>query len=246
MADTLYASGSATNAGIDYQQRVAAWFQVALLFNHDISSTLDLPEPSYIMEIAFETAENIDDLRLQLTNQDNIFLQIKRSLNLSTSGNSDFYKTIKQFIKQFILKKSSKDIFMLITSPDSSSKILRDLVKILGSMRLNDKNYIHNPLSKSEQDTYEKYQQVAKDIFKEQTSRDMTPGEFTEFSKKIYIASFDIEGGKSLEKSVIFFLLDKTIISPEIFWGLLIKNSLYYSSKRLSLNKEGLKCQGRG
>ncbi len=241
MTDTLHASGSATNAGIDYQQRVAAWFQVALLFNHDISSTLDLPEPSNIMEIAFETAENIDDLRLQLTNQDNIFLQIKRSLNLSTSSNSDFYKTIKQFIKQFVLKKSSKDIFMLITSPDSSSKILRDLVKILGSMRLNDKNYIYNPLSKSEQDTYEKYQQVAKDIFKEQTSRDMTPGEFTEFSKKIYIASFDIEGGKSLEKSVIFFLLDKTLISPEIFWGLLIKNSLYYSSKRLSLNKEGLK-----
>lgn len=89
MTDTLYASGSATNAGLDYQQRVAAWFQVALLFNHDISSTLDLPEPANIMEIAFETAENIDDLRLQLTNQDNIFLQIKRSLNLSTSSNSE-------------------------------------------------------------------------------------------------------------------------------------------------------------
>jgi hypothetical protein len=59
MIDTLHASGSATNASIDYQQRVAAWFQVALLFNHDISSTLDLPELSNIMEIAFETAENI-------------------------------------------------------------------------------------------------------------------------------------------------------------------------------------------
>ncbi len=99
MTDNLYASGSATNAGIDYQQRVAAWFLVALLFNHDISSTLDLSAPSYIKEIAFETAENIDDLRLQLTNQNNIFVQIKRSLSLSTSTNSDFYKTIKQFVR---------------------------------------------------------------------------------------------------------------------------------------------------
>ncbi len=241
MANNLYASGSATNAGIDYQQRVAAWFLVALLFNHDISSGLDLPEPSYIKEIAYETAESIDDLRLQLTNQNSIYLQIKRALSLSTSTNSDFYKTIKQFVKQFVLNKSSKDIFMLITSSDSSSKILRDLVKILGSTRLNDENYIQNPLSKSEHDTYEKYQQVAKDIFKEQTTRDMTPEEFTEFSKKVFIASFDIEEGKTLEKSVIIFLLDKTLISPELFWGLLIKNSLIYSSKRLSLNKEGLK-----
>ncbi len=110
MTDILYASGSATNAGIDYQQRVAAWFLVALLYNYDISIILDLSHPSYISEIAFETAENIDDLRLQLTNQNSVFLQIKRSLNLSTSSNSDFYKTIKQFVKQFLLNKVSKDI----------------------------------------------------------------------------------------------------------------------------------------
>ncbi len=169
MTDNLYASGSATSAGIDYQQRVAAWFLVALLFNHDVSNTLDLPETSYIKDIAFETAENIDDLRLQLTNQNNIYLQIKRSLNLSTSTNSDFYKTIKQFVKQFVLNMYSKDIFMLITSSDSSSKILRDLVKIFSSARLNDEKYTQNPLSKSERDTYEKYLQIAKDIFKEQT-----------------------------------------------------------------------------
>ncbi|HYT44404.1 MAG TPA: hypothetical protein VEP90_18895, partial [Methylomirabilota bacterium] len=69
----------------------------------------------------------------------------------------------------------------------------------------------------------------------------MTPKEFTEFSKKIFIAPFDIEEGKTLQKSVIMYLLDKTLISPELFWGLLIKNSLIYSSKRLSLNREGLK-----
>jgi hypothetical protein len=99
MTNNLYAAGSATNAGIDYQQRVSAWFLVALLFNYDISCTLDLPVSSYIKEIAFETAENIDDLRIQLTHQNNIYLQIKRSLNLSTSTTSDFYKTIKQFVK---------------------------------------------------------------------------------------------------------------------------------------------------
>lgn len=241
MTDILYASGSATNAGIDYQQRVAAWFLVALLYNYDISIILDLSHPSYISEIAFETAENIDDLRLQLTNQNSVFLQIKRSLNLSTSSNSDFYKTIKQFVKQFLLNKVSKDIYMLITSPDSSSKIMRDLVKILGSIKLNDKNYVRNPLSKTEQETFEKYQQVTQAIFEEQSGTKMTSEEFINFSKKVHITSFDIEDGKSLEKSVIFFLLDKTLISPEIFWGLLIKNSLLYSSKRYSLNREGLK-----
>src|SRR6266699_2304431 len=97
------------------------------------------------------------------------------------------------FVRQYVLNKSSKDFFMLITSSDSSSKILRDLVKILGSIRLNDENYIQNPLSKLERDTYEKYQQVAKNIFNEQTSKNMTPEEFTESSKRLSLNKQGLE-----------------------------------------------------
>ena len=97
------AGGQATNSGIDYQQRIAAWFLINHFSKFDISVYFDqLDEELIISKTHFETSQNIDDLNLTCANKKSIFLQIKRSLSLSTRDTSDFHKTINQFIKEFI------------------------------------------------------------------------------------------------------------------------------------------------
>jgi hypothetical protein len=234
-------SGSATNSGIEYQQRVAAWFLVNLLLESDVSSQLELEDINIIIEIAFEISEYIDDLKLSFRDDFEAFLQIKRNVSLSTSTSSDFVKTIKQFVSQYLQNPCEKHFYILVTSSTSSSKVTRELRKILESIRLNDENFSNNPLNRSEKKTFQKYQQVVKQQYSEVSGSEMKDVDFVNFSKKVYVSLLDVETGSALEKVAILLLNRETIVNPELIWGLLIKNSLHYASKRLSLNHQGLK-----
>ena len=124
------AGGQATNSGIDYQQRISAWFLINHYSKFDISVYFDqLDEELIISKTHFETSQNIDDLNLTCENNKSIYLQIKRSLSLSTRDKSDFHKTIKQFVQEFIKNEDTKNYFGLITTSDASSKITSNLKK---------------------------------------------------------------------------------------------------------------------
>ena len=61
--------GQATNSGIDYQQRISAWFLINQYSNFDISVYFDqLEEELIINKTHFETGQNIDDLNLTCNN----------------------------------------------------------------------------------------------------------------------------------------------------------------------------------
>ena len=143
-------SGSATNSGIDYQQRVSAWFLIALLQGFDISEFIDLPDSLKVCEVAFETNKPIDDLQVKFHDGNTAYLQIKRSLTLSDQSQSDFYKTVEQFVSEYSAKPNSHNKYIIATSSDTSSKIKKDLRKILESMRLNDRSFSQNPFNNSE------------------------------------------------------------------------------------------------
>jgi hypothetical protein len=145
------AGGQATNSGIDYQQRIAAWLLVNQYSKFDISAYFNqIDEELIINKIHFETDKNIDDLNITCTNSKIIFLQIKRSLSLSTKKESDFYKTILQFTQEFIEDENTANYFGLITTSDASSKINNDLRKLVVSLSLNYDSFDENPLNQSE------------------------------------------------------------------------------------------------
>lgn len=56
----------ATNAGIDFQQRVSAFMMILMEFEIDISMVLQLNSKEKIIELNFEACENIDDLVMTL------------------------------------------------------------------------------------------------------------------------------------------------------------------------------------
>lgn len=158
---------------------------------------------------------------------------------MSDSKQSDFYKTVDQFVRQYLNRKSNESYF-LITSSYSSSKVTRELKKILDSVRLNSTSFSSNSLNLSEKNVYEKYEKLVKKLFKHYIKRDMQDTEYVEFTKKVYILPFDIEDNSSMEKAVFALMKNKVKVTPLIFWELLISNCLRYASQRMSLNSQDI------
>ena len=234
-------AGSATNAGINYQQRVSAVFLLSCLFKTDISLFFnsDKFNGKIIESIQLEGTDKIDDLIINLTNREKLFCQIKRKVNLSESKVSDFYKTIEQFIQQY-LNGIINENYCLITTSYSSSKITRELAKLTESVRINDLAFIKNPLNKSEKDTLYKYTKVVKKIYKFYTKQNMSDEEFIKFSKKIFINNFDIEANSTLEKTILILIHTNTIVTPLTLWEMIISKCLTFASQRMIVSYNNL------
>lgn len=231
------AAGMATNAGINYQQRVSASFLMLMTINSDISIFINhyLFKNKTIESLQLEGIDKIDDLIIILNDNQKLFFQIKRSINLSDSKSSDFYKTIEQFILQYMLNQNNESFF-LITTSYSSSKITRDTKKIMDTIRLNNCIPSLNSLNKSEQEALTKYDKVVKNIFKKYNKKDIEDNEFLDFTKKIFILNFDIEENSTMEKAIFSLMANQIIINPTIFWDILISHCLKYASQRMTIS----------
>lgn len=235
------ASGSATNAGIEFQQRVAACFLASMLLDFDVSDILGIPNINTIGQISFETSESIDDLKVSCEGNLNILFQVKRGINLSSLKKSPFYKTIDQFIRQYLNKSAEEEVYVLATSTDASARVGRELKKILESIRLNDQNFVQNPLNRSEKSVSQIYRNVVREVFRKYAKRNMTEQEFLDFTRRVYVAIFDVEQGQPLEKAIMLLLNNIALVNPNLIWAILIKNALSYTTQRVSINKIGLK-----
>ncbi|MEP7197897.1 MAG: hypothetical protein ABI851_15370 [Saprospiraceae bacterium] len=236
------AGGQATNSGIDYQQRVAAWCLINQFTDFDISIYFDqLDEELIIQKVLFETDKPIDDLNLECSNGKNILLQIKRSISLSTREESDFWKTIFQFSSVFIKSPTAENYFGLITTSDASGKIAYDLKKICVSVRLNENAFSDNPLNESEKDSLEKVKEVFFSVYEKLVGKKTDEKTFIKFLKQIFIGVIDIETGRSNEIASLMLLRSIGFKNPDLIWSVLIKNCLHYASERLSIDKPKLK-----
>ncbi len=235
------AGGQATNSGIDYQQRIAAWCLINQFSKFDISIFFDqIDEKLVISKTLFETSEHIDDLNLICDNHKTIYLQIKRSISLSTRDSSDFYKTIKQFVQEFTKNEKTQNYFGLITTSDASSKIINDLKKIVASIKLSSDSFKDNPLNKSEKNTLDQFKSLFNIIYEQLTKNKATQESFNAFSKRIFIGVIDIEAGHTVEIASHILLKSIGFSRPELIWSILIKNSLVYASGRLSIDSNKL------
>lgn len=147
--DTERASGGgrATHAGINFQDRVAAWVATRILFDTAGSPIFGLRAiPDFLR---CETEQPVDDLLVGSRIDSFAFVQIKHSLDLSDAASSPLASVVDQFARQMLAYNGGKrkrrpwerkpdpenDALVLVTGPRSSGVIREDLRSVLTNVR---------------------------------------------------------------------------------------------------------------
>src|SRR6266480_4701625 len=121
--------GSATNVGIEYQQRISAVVLLATYLQLDLALFLQATTKLLPKTVAFETSDAVDDLRIDCESGDTLYLQIKRTISLSEQPESEFVKSVRQFARVFLgtpnTNRESLHL-VLVTTPKASNKIVEE------------------------------------------------------------------------------------------------------------------------
>lgn len=230
----------ATNAGIDYQCRVSAWFLLNMLFENKLSKVLSSYPDKLVVSVQLEGDSEIDDLILKLENEEYIYFQIKRKINFSISENSEFYKVISQFVNQS-LTVSNQGRFVLATSSKSSNKIIDNLRRMLDSIRMSSIEETKSQFNKSDIVLWTEFSSLCEQIHEKNTGKKISQAELSKLVEQIYIDTFDIEEGDNYEKMVYLFINNHTEFDSKLLWSTLIKFSLTLASNRRNITLEKIK-----
>jgi hypothetical protein len=139
--------GSATQAGIDFQNLTAAWVAVYILAEQAASPPWGLPTDTTLEFLRCETEQPVDDLLVGTSGDGVAFIQVKRSLNLETRESSAFASTLDQFVRQFVVCRGAKgdrvwehpldpdrDRLVLLIGPNSPASIRERLPSALNRL----------------------------------------------------------------------------------------------------------------
>lgn len=141
--------GAAAAGGFNFQHCVTAWVAVHILAEKAASPPWGLPADTTLEWLRCETEQPVDDLLVGTSSSGLVFAQIKRSVNLSKSKNSDLASTFSQFVRQFITCRNktggpnptdrpldpTKDRLVLVTTSSSSNPIRKHLSNVLDRIR---------------------------------------------------------------------------------------------------------------
>lgn len=146
--------GSATNAGIAFQNEVAAFIAVHILADVPIAE-FDLPSGVKPTSLEMETSAPVDDILVRTSAGGFCFINVKRSVSASELSTSPLGSVIDQFVRQWIACKSgqsqrswqrpldpSRDRLVLLTAGirstsfvNASSRVLERICSRQGTVR---------------------------------------------------------------------------------------------------------------
>jgi hypothetical protein len=139
--------GNATAAGVSFQAGVGAIFAAQLLTERSVDDRLRLGA-ARVRSIRFETEAPLDDILVETDASGWIFAQVKTTLSLSESLESEFGKTVEQIVRQWQTCFTGtgerrwdrnlifgRDRMVIAVGPNASGTISRDLAAALASMQ---------------------------------------------------------------------------------------------------------------
>lgn len=94
--------GAATSAGIDFQNRVAAWLAVRVLAEKESQPLWGWPAHSTLTFIRCETEQPVDDILLGSSNDGFGFIQVKHTLGATKGADSALGSVFDQFVRQWL------------------------------------------------------------------------------------------------------------------------------------------------
>ena len=134
------AGGYATQRGINYQNRVAAYFSACCLAER---VALPVLPQSLLKSIRCETGEPLADILLDFEDEGIALVEVKRSMQLSSAR---LKPLVSHLVEQFLVSEQgtsegrfpwrrpldcARDRLLLVTSSDSPAKLTQDLAACL-------------------------------------------------------------------------------------------------------------------
>ena len=231
--------GAAANAGVEFQQRVAAWCLVIMHCKSDPKALLDLPETGPIIAVRFEARTFVDDLVLVTEKAGEVFVQIKRRVTLSDASDSDFVSTLEQFVRQYVAQHGTG--YYILAVPSTASVTIRNTLRsLLDQLRLNSDAWKTNPLSKAEERCIAAHRAVVEKLYKARAGTEIDDGTMLAFSRRVFIREFALTPGMGHEIAALTLLGRDASVPPELIWAYLIAQSLRFAAERSSVTRDDL------
>ncbi|WBB69282.1 NB-ARC domain-containing protein [Micromonospora sp. WMMD812] len=226
--------GAATNAGIDFQQRVAASIMAFMVSDQpDLTMLGEMWHGCSVTSLRFETGDLIDDL-VVVTDGPTAYIQAKRTLSLSDAPASDYSSVLAQFVGQFLASANSDgERYVIATTHDASSKIRTTLRKLVKAARSNADGYAANPLTKVETEVQRTTEMLLNRHCQAQTGRPLTNDERVRFWRLMDVTVLDVTAGGVSEAAAI------AALGPggRHAWSTLVALGLELATERLSIDR---------
>lgn len=251
MSPSHSGGGAATQAGTDYQNRVAAWIAVRILAEQDASPPWDFPGHFTLEFLRCETEQPVDDLLVGTSGNGHVFIQVKHTLSLETSKGSDLASSLDQFVRQFLSYRDAetgqgpwerpidvdRDRLVLVTSPGSSAPIRQTVPAILKRLRsLAPGQAVDDAAANApERDALRVIKNHVTRSWRRATGADPTKDDLRKFLSLIRVQVLDVDAGGNNELEAKDLLRLSVLQDPtqaDSTWGVLVQTCAEYASIR--------------
>jgi hypothetical protein len=249
------AGGFATQRGINYQNRVAAFFAASCL-----SESIAVPGLPYspVQSIRCETGEPLADILLTFESDGIAFIEVKRTIQLTSTR---MKPVLSQVIQQYIVSDQgtdggkfpwrrvldpTKDRLMLLTSSESPESVTKHLTACLARIGSEASPEILPSIPQNEQETraFEAFNALALEAWKELMGVVPPLEKVVRLYSLFRIGLLDVNPGEADEQHGQNFLANTILSSPQESskaWSSLVHAMGAASESRQSLSRRELR-----
>lgn len=240
--------GRAMSGGDGYQARVAAWFCVQILAEQSAATAWNLSSGETFELVETHTEKPVDDILIQTSLQQNLYISVKIQVDNQRGENSDFAGFISQAVCQFAgsqAKGETNNRILLITTSKSSQKIREDLRNILVRVRNSPHRLLTElPKNAAETEVWETFTTHTNSFWTKKLGGVPSDEQIRRFAETIWIEVLDVEASKSDELSSLS-LLNSLLVGGneqgEAAWKFLIQHCQHLQTQSGSANRRLLR-----
>ena len=210
--------GKAEASGGNYETLVATWYAHSVLLGGVAQSPFDLNADTQIVSFTCQSEAPVDDVNAVTSDGGIIFVQAKRSADMSAVASSSFAGALDQFVRQVKACAAadpklawsrpldpSRDRLVLATRSASSSKVLETLPELL--RRIRDRSDVRTlkqvAVSQSEKTVAKTVEGNLNRSWKAAYRKSPTSKELNALLRLIWIHELDLESGKRDRKFIV-------------------------------------------
>jgi hypothetical protein len=253
------AGGYATQRGINYQNRVAAYCAVCCLCER-------VPFPgiptSPLKSVRCETGEPLADILLTFEDESLVFVEVKRALEF---GPARMKPLVSHLIEQYLASlqgtsggkfpwrrrlDAGRDRLLLVTSSDAPTRLTHHLSACLS--RINPESRVEDlaaiPQNEAEKEAFQTFLVVLNDAWKALLGEQVQNGQVVELLSLFKIAVLDVDAGEVGEQNAEHFLKQTVLATTDDAvkcWATLTQIMGRASESRMFVSREELRRELR-